>query len=274
MIKEETRPVLWVLDSRKDLPDVTKKTVTSPLHYGDTLEIFFVRGIEGETYISGKRFDFEYENVFFIPPRHPHLSFYRKGGAKEGDFVGALHLNIEALAEFVDVKSILRADKKTLFSFPVRIHGFDRIFSLTHRILDEGRLFSARLSDLLSLFEAFSAEARVDTEAAEYRYPSCDIVDYIEEHYMEKLTVQDAAAHFGFSKYYFCKWFKTNTRVTFNEFLNAVRISRAAVDLANGYSVEETAERCGFSDPSYFVKVFKRLRGRTPRVYAIESRRK
>jgi len=81
------------------------------------------------------------------------------------------------------------------------------------------------------------------------------------------VTIQRAAEHFGFSKQYFCKWFKKETGVTFKDFLNNVRIHHACACLSGGYSVEETSERCSFSDPSYFTKVFKRFVGTTPKAY-------
>ena len=55
MFKEVSRPEFWILDRKKVLPDKVHKTVVSPLHYGDTLEVFLVRGIEGETFINGNK---------------------------------------------------------------------------------------------------------------------------------------------------------------------------------------------------------------------------
>ena len=72
MHKETTRPQYWILDVKKELPDTLNKTVISPLHYGETVEINFVRGIEGESFINGKRFEYQEKNVFFIPPKYLH----------------------------------------------------------------------------------------------------------------------------------------------------------------------------------------------------------
>ena len=106
MHKEATRPQYWILDFKKDLPDILGKTVISPLHYGETVEISFVRGIEGETFINGKRFDYHEKNVFFIPPKYLHTSTYRHGGIGKNDMVCAFHINVDALAPFIDVNSL------------------------------------------------------------------------------------------------------------------------------------------------------------------------
>jgi len=50
MFKEANRQEFWFLDYKKILPDMINQTVVSHLHYGDTLEVFLTRGIEGETF--------------------------------------------------------------------------------------------------------------------------------------------------------------------------------------------------------------------------------
>lgn len=271
MYKEATRSALWILDSKKELPDVMKKSVISPLHYGETVEISFVRGIEGETFISGKRFEYKEKNVFFIPPKYLHTSVYRKGGAGDGDMVCAFHINVEGLAPIINLKNLLLKDDRTLLDLAFRCDDFDGIWETVQTILDENRTFMARTIDLLRLFEMIANQKNTDDHVVEYSKVAARLIEFVEENYASKLTVQNAADHFGYSKQYFCKWIKIETGVTFNEFLNAVRIHHARTCLAGGYLVEETAEQCGFSDPSYFTKVFKRFVGITPKAYALKA---
>ena len=272
MFKEASRAEFWFLDRKKILPDRVNKTVVSPLHYGDTLEVFLVKGIEGETFINGQRYEFAYENVFLIPPRYLHTSNYQKGGSDEEDMICAFHVNIEALASVLDIKKILHMDERTLFSFPIQLHGFQQIWNIIQEILEEENSFSTRLCYLLQLFEMFGAQSVKETGTAGYNQAAIQIVDWVEEHYGEALTVQRAANQFGFSKYYFCKWFKGNTGSTFNEFLNTIRIQHASTYLINGYSIKETAKLCGYTEPSYFIKVFKGIRGVTPGEYLAQKK--
>ena len=271
MYKEVTRPASWLLDIKKELPDYTKSTVISPLHYGETIEISFVRGIEGETFIKGKRFEYKEKNVFFIPPKYLHTSVYRKGGAREGDMICAFHINLEELAPIINLKNLLLKDDCTLLDLAFQCDDFDKIWETVQAILDENRTFIARTTDLLHLFEIISNQKRTDSSIVKYSKIATRLIDFVEENYASKLTVQSTADYFGYSKQYFCKWFKRETGTTFNEFLNTVRIHRACKCLANGYLVEETSEKCGFSDPSYFTKVFKRYIGITPKAYVLKS---
>lgn len=273
MYKETTRPAFFILDSKKELPDYTKETVISPLHFGETIEISLVRGIEGETFINGKRFEYKEKNVFFIPPKYLHTSVYRKGGARDGDMICAFHINIDEIAPIINLRKLLLKDDRTLLDLAFRCDDFDGIWETIQMIIDENRTFMERTIDLLRLFEMISNQKSTDTPVVEYSKVGARLVEFVEENYASKLPIQSVADYFGYSKQYFCKWFKTETGVTFNEFLNAVRIQHARTYLVGGYTVEETAEQCGFSDPSYFTKVFKRYAGVTPKAYALKSGR-
>ncbi len=269
MFKEATRPRYWIFDFKKELPDLMKKTVVSPLHYGETIEICFVRGIEGEIFINGKRFEFQDKNVFFIPPKYLHTSNYEKGGIGKNDMICAFHINIDALAPIVDIKKILQKDDRTLLDFAFRCDDFDVLWGIAQDILNEKRAFVSRVTAMLHLFEKLTEQKKTDTPAAEYSKVAMEMIDFVEENYESKLSLQSAAEHFGYTKQYFCKWCKNEMGVAFNEFLNAVRITNARKLLSEGYSVEETSDRCGFAAPSYFTKVFKKFVGTTPKTYAI-----
>lgn len=269
MHMETTRPQYWILDFKKELPDFLGKTVISPLHYGETIEVSFVRGIEGETFINGKRFEYREKNVFFIPPKYLHTSNYRKGGNGKEDMVCAFHINIDALAPFIDVKKIILKENRTLFELAFRCDNFDMLWEIAQLIVDESRPFVSRVADTLHFLEILLEQKKTDIPVAEYSKIAIDMIAFVEDNYGRKLTLQDAAEHFGYSKQYFCKWCKSEFGVAFNEFLNAVRITHARSLLTGGYSVEETAEKCGFSDPCYFSKVFKKFVGTPPKAYSL-----
>lgn len=269
MHKETARPQYWILDFKKELPDLLGKTVISPLHYGETVEISFVRGIEGETFINGKRFEYREKNVFFIPPKYLHTSTYRHGGSGKDDMVCAFHINVDTLMPLIDVKKILLKENRPLFELAFRCDDFDVLWELTQSIADESRSFISRAVDTLRLFEILLEQKKEDDPVAEYSKVAIDMIRFVEENYASNLTLQDAAEYFGYNKQYFCKWCKNEIGVSFTEFLNAVRITHARNFLTGGCSVEETAEKCGFSDPSYFSKVFKKFVGTTPKAYSL-----
>jgi len=272
MYKEKLRKSTWVLE-RTPLPDQKGTEVISPLHYADTVEVLLVRGIEGEFTVNGRKYPLEYENVFFIPQGDLHSAVFRKGGKASGDMISAFHINIDATAAYIDIKKLLTADGKAFDSIPTVCGNFDEIYSVIREIIDENYTFSHRVSCLIRLFEALSSQSGDEkTHDVNRGHNATRIAEWIESNYQNELTVAAAAEYFGYSKNYFCKWIKKHTGSTFNDFLNAVRINHACLDLVNGLPVSVTAERCGFSDTSYFIKVFKKVLKTTPRAYVNEKR--
>lgn len=271
MFKEKERAAFFILDRKKELPDMMGKSVISPLHYGETVEISLVRGIEGETFINGKRFIYEEKNVFLIPPRYLHTSVYRAGGSGEKDMIAAFHINIKELSSFIDLSKILSKDGHSLLDLAFRCENFDKIFEIVQNITNDQHSFVFKCTELLRLFDIISNQKSIEDTAVKYSSAAARFVDFVEEHYKDKLSLDSVAHTFGYNKQYFCKWFKKETGVTFNEFLNSVRIHHARAYLLDGYTVEESAALCGFSDPSYFTKVFKRYTGYSPKAYALRN---
>ena len=90
-------------------------------------------------------------------------------------------------------------------------------------------------------------------------------IGYIRSHYGEPLDLDRLASEVGLSKYHFIRKFKEATGQTVVSYINAIRIERAERLLREGqFSVAAVAEACGFSNHSYFSKVFYRLRGMLP----------
>jgi AraC-like DNA-binding protein len=91
------------------------------------------------------------------------------------------------------------------------------------------------------------------------------IMDYVSEHYSENLDLDVMARLTHLHPVYLGKLFKKKTGTTFKEYLNRVRVGHAEkLLLAGGFTVSEVAEKCGFSDISYFSKVFKKTKGCSP----------
>lgn len=91
---------------------------------------------------------------------------------------------------------------------------------------------------------------------------------YITENFTEKIGVQDICLAVGYSKSTVLSAFKKEFGVTVNSYLNTLRLERAKKMLENGSaSVSEIALSSGFSDQSYFSKVFSAAYGITPTEY-------
>ncbi len=93
-------------------------------------------------------------------------------------------------------------------------------------------------------------------------------VEYCREHLAEDIGVNDMAKAAGYSRYHFTRLFKAAYRATPNDFLVELRVSAAAQLLRDGdRSVKDVAAACGYADPAYFCKVFRRSIGVSPGVF-------
>lgn len=115
-------------------------------------------------------------------------------------------------------------------------------------------------------------EAFVDAMFAPGGQPGHDAVrkavTYIARHFAEPLALDVVAAHVGLSRAYFSNLFKRSTGSSFREFLNQVRVEESKRLLTGtDFALVDIAIAMGFSDQSYYSKVFKKYTGLTPKQY-------
>ena len=91
---------------------------------------------------------------------------------------------------------------------------------------------------------------------------------YIDLHYQEDISLDDLSGKYDISPFYFSKVFKTQTGVTFTDYLTGVRVNKAR-ELLEGTnkSMKEICSEVGYSDPNYFSRIFKKNTGVTPTEY-------
>jgi YesN/AraC family two-component response regulator len=91
---------------------------------------------------------------------------------------------------------------------------------------------------------------------------------YVHEHYAEPLTRDDLAQHLNMNSDYLTHCFRTEVGMTPITYLNRYRVNKARVLLAESdMNVTEVAMAVGFSDSSYFGRVFRRQVGVSPDAY-------
>lgn len=87
------------------------------------------------------------------------------------------------------------------------------------------------------------------------------IQHYIQQHYMEELTLKSLADKVHLSPSYLSKLFKRETGENLSIYIQNVRIQHAKILLCTtDLKTYEVAERVGISDPVYFSRTFKKVR--------------
>jgi len=102
------------------------------------------------------------------------------------------------------------------------------------------------------------------------------IIDYIDENYMNPITLTQISERLNFSVPYICKKFKNDVGISFNEYLQKKRIEQSCRLILNtDKKISEIAELVGYNDIKFFHQVFKKYIKMTPRefrkIYCNES---
>lgn len=119
---------------------------------------------------------------------------------------------------------------------------------------------------LEQLLEEYS-EQEVPQGDLEQRTAAKAICEFLEEHYMENITLDDLSALTGLSKYYLLRSFTKQKGISPYSYLETIRIINAKELLRQGILPIDAALRTGFADQSHFTNFFKKFIGLTPKQY-------
>ncbi|WP_400263713.1 AraC family transcriptional regulator [Lacticaseibacillus paracasei] len=155
---------------------------------------------------------------------------------------------------------------------PTQLHDFnlawEQLFS-TAQSRDHVRdmELNAELAQLMTLLlaESWHPEQR---QAASKRESLDDLRTYLDEHYPERITLDQLAAKFFINKYYLTRIFKDTYGQSINQYLQEVRITHAKQLLRfTKKPIETIGLECGFKSAEYFARVFKQTEGISGRAY-------
>ncbi len=100
------------------------------------------------------------------------------------------------------------------------------------------------------------------------------VLQFIDQHYMECLTLAQCAGLAGLSSSEFCRQFKRVMHCTLTTYIRQVRLQKSAAELLlhPEKSISQIAYETGFSTTSYFISQFRAAAGMTPGAYRQEKR--
>lgn len=112
-------------------------------------------------------------------------------------------------------------------------------------------------------------ENRAKTESAAYEQRTVvGIVQYMQNHLAEEISLNVLAEQFHLSAQYISQLFKNEIGVNFLAYLTNIRMERAKkLLLSSSLSIAEISEKSGYGDYRVFTKVFKKTEGVTPSQY-------
>ncbi len=90
------------------------------------------------------------------------------------------------------------------------------------------------------------------------------IYEYIEQSYQNPINMAEVASVANLTVPSFCNYFKKVVNQTYTDFVNEYRINKACQLLMTECSIIDVCFACGFTNNSYFSKVFKSIKGKSP----------
>ncbi|TCL62385.1 AraC-like DNA-binding protein [Hydrogenispora ethanolica] len=91
------------------------------------------------------------------------------------------------------------------------------------------------------------------------------VIQHLETHYMEEISLAGIARMSGLSPYYFSRLFAKFTGITFKEYLTRIRVQKAEQLIQTGQkSMIDTAFDCGFNSVRTFNRAFRTVKGYPP----------
>ena len=182
----------------------------------------------------------------------------------EGAWDMILHL-VQGLPEFIrknhyTIQDLIGVGNYICINLTGQEEAFQRLgIESVPGFLEKYRNVEDYISDLKRMIEESCPEKALETVRVE------EIIQYVDNHYMEKILVTDIAQHFHMDLNYLGRLFRKKTGGNLKDYLTQKRLERAKYLLDHtGLKVYEISEASGYPDYFYFTRVFRRMTGLTP----------
>lgn len=228
-------------------------------HAHGSWELIYCTGGSGRLVFERGTLPYQAHDLVIIPPQTPHQN------ESESGFTN-VHLNMREPRLYLQEPTLLR-EEGTHFL----LDAFEAAFYLfSSNPTGNSRLLDAYGDLIVSL-----VENSLDTPA--HSSVVGDIKSMIIRNYPDEEFALDQYLHsFPFNYDYLRKLFKSEMGLTPHQFLFDTRLKAAAERLSfpdtAGSSISEVAHLCGFQDPLYFTRMFKKKFGLSPTEYQKEQR--
>lgn len=244
-----------------------------PLHYAKTIEILVCENLKGQVIIDNNRYELGGKQVFVIPPYTVHSNAIHVCDGTQYVF----KVSFSKIENYVHIPNILGSIDCRLDQLSYICPEYDSVKWLIDQLIQKDGSLCACLPLVLQMFYIFSQYRDTNRQASEdnSRLNTAslqELINWTQQNYMKKISLDEVARMMGYSKFYFCSRFKSLTGITYLNYLNSVRVSNACLRLQDGQSVQKVCSDCGFENVSYFIQVFKKIQHVTPHQYAAQHK--
>lgn len=251
--------------------------VTSPcgyhsLHWHEEIELLYLLNGKSDIKLDGKTFRLRKKHLTVIESCKAHSTY----AYSDATMYLSIHISKKYMQKyFPDIESYqiqCIPDLITDEQFPEYLHVCRLMEDLTKLYIQNAPIFLMEaegiiLQILARLIRHFAVNS--DLKIAGRNKLVLErirmILDYVENHFREPITLEDASETLGLNREYFCRFFKKNMGISFMQYVNEVRASHVYESLIHtDSSIAELAEKNGFFNQKQFNKTFRDLYCCTP----------
>lgn len=250
-----------------------------PAHWHNDLEFLVIESGGGVYRINGKDYPLQAGQGLFINYNRMHAGF----SPSDADFTySVLQIRPSLLADNFYISEEYLNPLISLESLDClyltgeedwQRHTLGQIAALIELNLERPRYYELEtLSGLYAMLQVLCEHMVFREIARNSRFPNAvalmDMTAYIQQHFAEKISLQDIASAGAMCQSKCCSLFQQLLRQSPISYLQNYRIQRSLSLLSHSrMSVTEIAGFCGFNGASYFIEVFRRSTGMTPREF-------
>lgn len=250
----------------------------SQFHYDTSLILLlFLRG-HGEMRIEGRIYSFGAGDMIILNPTELHRCTIADGEVFERI---SLHVS-ESITDGFGIRdtglldafygrqrgvgNILRAER-------LREIGGDKLMmEILTRSAGSGRadpiLLRCKVIELLAaISEAVDSREPTDESPGIENELVLEILQYLNNHYSEDISLSDVADRFYHSKYHVCHLFREQVGITVHDYLALRRIHLVNDLIRRGDPISEACFSAGFRNYSNFFRLYKKHTGMTPQEF-------
>lgn len=244
-------------------------------HSHDHLELAYVLSGAGRYHIEGTMYDVREGDLLIINPgvKHQALVSKESGVPTTEFFIGFSDIQIPDYPHnFLPVPDGHHMIHTT-GEFRQKISRLCASMEAESKVYKEGRYFMLKsyLMQIILLVireqcEAISPVGSYSFESVNKKYVVERIINYFEDHFSEKISLDQIAENMYLSPFYISKIFKSETGDTPIRHLINIRLEKAKALLEEGdnSSIQEIAGMVGYDDAYHFSKLFKKRYGFSP----------
>lgn len=262
----------------------------SPLNTGYSIcydcRLFYITAGNGSVKIKGRQnTELKKHDVLFFPPGTVYKFFPENESLFEllvFDFdLTSRYIDIQtslgtASEETFDESKVLHCDSPEPFKGVIISNKMHRVSENMLKAEQEYSLKNPNYSALASAYVKLAlvlmvSETTIENETSGTVAAVCS---YIKKNGVSKLTNEEIAREFHYHPHYLSKIMKEEIGFTLHQYIIYNQIVNAKkLLISTNLAVETIAWKVGFSSTSYFIKMFRRETGQTPKQYRAKKQK-